>query len=180
MKKLIVLILVFILTPLFSMAQYPDWKNSYSDIEKPSWNEVKGSCALHSSYNFLEKSFIAGTRLCCDIGYVRGEIEIGWSYIQTLTKPIKDHFYYVSMCIGPAIGNKNKFYALIGGSTWPDYDENSFYTSSWRLKANCGYDIYLSKKTYFNLSLAYIMPYRNSNLISAKHLSLGCGIGIKF
>lgn len=182
MKNIIFTVVLF-LAPFYVMAQHPDWEKSLSDVntkvkEKPSWNEVKGSCLLFGEYNFIEKTPLAGTALCCNIGYIKGSVECGWSYLSKFEN--KNHFYFIAFSVGPQIGNKTKFYAQIGGITWSEYYENDFYTNNWRIRAKIGTDIYLSKKLYLNTGVNYIIPYRKSTAENSDLLSLSMGLGFRF
>jgi len=177
--KNFILIGLLLFAPISVMAQYPDWEQFSSDIkEKPSWNEVKGSYLLYGGYNFLEKTPITGVQLCCNIGYLKGDIELGWSYI--LKQQAKNHFYYVAFSAGPQIGNKTKYYALLGVITWSGFLKNNFYSDIWRARLKIGSDVFLSKKVYLNVGIGYIFPCRNVSYEYSKLLSTQIGLGFRF
>ena len=179
MNKNIILIFVLLIAPLHAMAQYPDWEHSPPDIkQKPSWNEVNGSFVMCGGYNFLEKTPISGVGLCCDIGYIRLNTELVWSYISH--EENNNHFYYVAFSVGPIIGKRTKFYAQLGGITWGGYTQESFYSDIWRIRVQLGSDIYLSKKVYLNVNTDYVLPYRNPNFTYSELLSLQLGLGFRF
>lgn len=177
--KNFILIGLLLFAPMMAVAQYPDWEQFSSDIkEKPSWNEVKGSWLLYGEYNFFEKTPLAGTELCCNIGYIKGGVEFGWSYLSQYEG--NNHFYYVAFSAGPQIGNKTKFYAQLGGTTWGEYVNDNFYFNVWRVRARIGTDIYLSKKAYLNIGVNYIIPYRKELNYDSKLLSIRLGLGFRF
>ena len=175
----LLLIGLLLFAPMMAVAQYPDWEQFSSDIkEKPSWNEVKGSCLLYGEYNFYEKTPLAGVELCCNIGYIKGGVEFGWSYLSH--DGIKNHFYYVAFSAGPEIGNKTKFYAQVGGTTWGEYVDKDFYSNMWRVRLKIGTDIYLSEKIYLNIGANYLIPYRKDDTDNSKMFSVRMGLGFRF
>lgn len=179
MKKCLLFIAALIFAPIISMAQYSYDDEQYSDYEKPSWNEVKGSFIIYTEYNFLKKTPLAGVNLCCNIGYIMGNMEIGWSYIPY--KNENNHFYYVSLSVGPVIGKKNKFYTQIGAVSWVGINNNDdFITNYWHAKVKTGSNVYLSQTVFLNLELGYIIPYKNDILQSVDMLSLRLGLGFRF
>ena len=178
MKKMLLFIAALVLVPMSMMAQYSYWKQPKPEYEKPSWKEVKGACIIHGGYNFLQKSSIAGIDLCCNIGYIRGNFEIGWSYVPY--DGLNHHFYYTSISVGPTIGRRSKFYAQIGGLSWCGFHKNNFYDNYWHAKVKTGSDIYLSEVLMLNIELGYIIPYRDNFLHFDEALSLRAGIGVKF
>lgn len=173
-------VVLFLLAPVFAMAQHPDWGATLVDVEKekPSWDEVKGSFLPYGEYNVCGKSPIAGAELCCNIGYIKGGVEFGWSYLSQFD--VKNHFYYVAFSVGPQIGNKTKFYAQIGGTTWGEYVENDFYSNVWRVRTKIGTDIYLAEKVYLNIGANYIIPYRKDVDYNSKMFSVRMGLGFRF
>ncbi|MBE6450542.1 MAG: hypothetical protein IJF12_02140 [Alphaproteobacteria bacterium] len=178
MKKCLLFIVALILAPIMSMAQFPYSDEQTSDYEKPSFKVVKGSFIVHSGYNFFQNTALAGVDLCCNIGYIQGNLDVGWSYIPYHNE--KNHFYYVSLSAGPIIGRKHKLYAQIGGISWVGFCGENVHTNSWHAKLKTGGDICLGRNIFLNLELGYIIPYKNDVFQTAEMLSLRLGLGFRF
>ena len=180
MRKFIIMIVL--LMSVASVSAQNKW------IEDKQW---KLHCAptLYGGYNFLENTAITGVALPIYANFIRAEIDVGYSYLNTYLGH-KD-FVYFSPTLGLQYGNKVRGYLMWGYTTWthitkvgaPNYDckTDKFFSDQLHAKIKGGVEVILTQKLLLNLDLGYIFTSKSSDhIVCYDNLSLRTGLGWRF
>lgn len=157
-------------------------------IEDKDW-KLHCSPTLYGGYNFLENTAIAGVAVPIYVNFLRAELDVGYSYLNTYMGH-KD-FVYFSPSLGLQYGNKVRGYLMFGYETWPyitkvgalNYEcpEDRFYSDLIHAKIKCGLEVVLAKKLFLNVDLGYV--FANKSDLYHQHfenLALRTGVGWRF
>ena len=157
-------------------------------IEDTNW-KLHCSPTLYGGYNFLENTAITGVAIPIYVNFLRAELDVGYSYLNTYLGH-KD-FVYFSPSIGLQYGNKVRGYLMFGWTNWPhlikvgapNYEcpGDRFYSDLIHAKLKCGLEVVLTKKLFLNVDLGYVFTSKGDDYHQYfDNFALRTGIGWRF
>lgn len=151
--------------------------------------DLKASVILYGGYNILEKAPAAGAAVGLDVNFIRAELDIGWSYLDAYSVPVRKHLAYFSPSVGFAYGKKVQGYIMAGCTTWGVVEsagvthcaENKFSSDLFHWKVKAGANVMVSRKFFINADLGYMFPKdAKDGYLYYENLTLRIGAGCRF
>ena len=181
MKKFFVLF-VMMFSVIASSSAQSKW------IEDSDW-KLHVAPTVYGGYNCLENAPIAGVALPFNVNFIRAELDLGYTYLNTYLGH-KD-FMTISPSVGVQYGNKVRGYLMYGFTNWAyivkvgcpnnNCPVDRFYSDVFHHKLKGGVEVILTKKLFLNAEVSCLIT-DGSDVYFEKfgNLALRAGLGWRF